>query len=182
MVLAELRAVRTAKVMRTMIWSYLYVWMVRVRCRTHWRWEDCCTLYQDSSEPWCFWARLLCSMLYLRNTILAVEDRINSRTLVCVYVLHTYVLHTYSEVTVRVTAKDQINLGSMSWSDSKGSGEVLEGLGRQLVKLGGVLVSVPAHWHWLFWATNHLLVTKLSGHCPVTYCAVAPCCTSMTCL
>lgn len=84
-------------------------------------------------------------MLYLRNTILAVGDRINSRTLVCVYVLHTY-----SEVTVRVTAKDPINLGSMSWSDSKGSGEVLEGLGRQLVKLGGVLVSVPAHWHWLF--------------------------------
>lgn len=78
-------------------------------------------------------------MLYLRNTILAVGDRINSRTLVCVYVLHTYVLHTYSEVTVRVTAKDPINLGSMSWSGSKGSGEVLEGL-------GGSWLSLEEYW------------------------------------
>lgn len=58
-------------------------------------------------------------MLYLRNTILAVGDRIKTLALVCVYVcvcIHT--LHTYSKVTVRVTAKDPINHESMSWSDS----------------------------------------------------------------
>lgn len=50
----------------------------------------------------------------------------------CAYVY----IHTYSKVTVRVTAKDPINQESMSWSDSKGNGEwILEGLGRQLVKL-----------------------------------------------